>query len=183
MPLHRVLAVALLVVVCSVPDVMAQTEEGAVLERPAIAYDTLTLADSVAFETLAHITIPFTLNEQLGAPPSASVNGSGGVTTLDATYEGLDLSYQGPTVEALALQAFTITNAAWPIDHNRDRIAVGMRVDSLPQIVQEAMTNGEAILFLVPSTAVEGGQQAPHAELIVETRDDAVVQTRFRALP
>jgi hypothetical protein len=177
------LAVAFLVVVCSVPDVMAQTEEGAVLERPALAYNALTLADSVALETLTHISTPLTLNAQLGAPPSASVNESGGVTTLEATYEGLDLSYQGSTVEALALQGFTITSAAWPLDHNGDRIAVGMDVDSLPEMVREAMTNGEARLFLVPTKDVEGGQQAPHAELVVEARDAAVVQMRFRALP
>ena len=182
MALHRLFSVSLLILILAVPSAWAQTEEGAVLERPAISYDTLTLADSVAFEALAHITTPFTLNEQLGAPPSASVNESGGVTTLDATYEGLDLSYQGPTVEALALQAFTITDAAWPLDHNGDRIAVGMRVDRLPEMVREAMANGEALLFLVPSEDVEGSQEAPHAELIVGTEDKAVVRVRFRAL-
>lgn len=178
----RLFSVSLLILILAVPSAWAQTEEGAVLERPAISYDTLTLADSVAFEALAHITTPFTLNEQLGAPPSASVNESGGVTTLDATYEGLDLSYQGPTVEALALQAFTITDAAWPLDHNGDWIAVGMRVDRLPPMLQEAMANGEARLFLVPAEDVEGSQEAPHAELIVGTEDKAVVRVHFRAL-
>ncbi|NBB85730.1 MAG: hypothetical protein GVY12_05830 [Bacteroidetes bacterium] len=148
-----------------------------------MAYNALTLADSVAVEALAHITTPLTLNEQLGAPASAALNELGGITTLEATYDGLDLTYQGPAAEALALQAFTITDAAWPLEHNGDRIAVGMDVESLPEMVREAMTNGEALLFLVPVEYVEGGQQAPHAELIVETQDAAVVRIRFRALP
>lgn len=68
MLLYRVLAVALVIVLFSVPTAIAQTEEGAVLKRPAMAYDALTLADSVAFETLGHISTPLTLNAQPGAP-------------------------------------------------------------------------------------------------------------------
>jgi len=154
-----------------------------VLKRPALSYDTLTLADSVAFEALTHIATPLTLNEQLGAPASASVNETGGVATLEATYDGLTLTYEGQATDALALQAFTITDAAWPLDHNGDRIAVGRSVDRLSPMLQEAMTNGEARLFLVPVEDVKGGQEAPHAELIVETRDAAVVRVRFHPLP
>jgi len=182
MILPRVCAVVCLLAVLIASPAMAQTDEGAVLERPAIAYDALTLADSVAFETLAHITTPFTLNEQLGAPASASLNEGGRGTTFNVTYEGLRATYQGRATDALALQAFTITDAAWPLHHNGDRIAVGMRADRLPPMLQEAMTNGEARLFLVPVEDVEGGQEAPHAELIIETEDKAVVRMRFRAL-
>jgi len=183
MALHRLFSFALLILILVVSSAWAQTEEGAVVERPALSYDTLTLADSVAFEALTHITTPFTLNEQLGAPASASVNESGGVATLDATYEGLTLTYRGTTVEALALQELTITDDAWPLHMDGERLAVGMRVDRLSPMLQEAMTNGEARLFLVPVEDVEGGQEAPHAELIVETRDAAVVRVRFHPLP